>query len=164
MTTQISETAVQTSVVVDVPLQRAFDAFTQDMAGWWPPDHHILEGELAEMRFEPREGGRIYDVAVDGSECQWARVLAFDPPERIVFSWDITPQWKIQTDPDKTSEVEVRFIPADGNRTRVELEHRNLDRHGEGWEGMRDAVGSPGGWGRGLVRFAEYAAGSVETP
>ena len=157
MNTQTAETAVQTSIVVEAPQQLAFDVFTKDMAGWWPPDHHILEGELAEMVFEMKEGGRVYDVGVDGSECQWARVLAFEPPGRVVISWDITPQWKLQTDPEKTSEVEFRFIPEGPERTRVELEHRHLDRHGEGWEGMRDAVGSPEGWNRGLRAFGDRA-------
>lgn len=163
MNTQTAETAVQASIVIEAPRQLAFDVFTQDMAGWWPPDHHILDGELAEMVFEMEEGGRVYDVGVDGTECQWARVLAFDPPGRVVISWDITPQWKLQTDPEKTSEVEFRFIPEGPERTRVELEHRHLDRHGEGWEGMRDAVGSPEGWNRGLRAFgdrAEEVAGS----
>ena len=157
MNTQTAETAVQTSIVVEASQELAFDVFTEDMAGWWPPDHHILEGELAEMVFEMEEGGRVYDVGVDGSECQWARVLAFEPPGRVVISWDITPQWKLQTDPEKTSEVEFRFIPEGPERTRVELEHRHLDRHGEGWEGMRDAVGSPEGWNRGLRAFGQRA-------
>ena len=156
MTTQIADTAVRTSIVVDASQQLAFDVFTQDMGGWWPPDHHILEGELAEMVFELREGGRIYDVGVDGSECQWARVLAFEPPERVVISWDITTHWKLETDPARTSEVEVRFVAEGPERTRVELEHRHLDRHGEGWQNMRGAVGSPGGWQGGLQRFAEH--------
>jgi uncharacterized protein YndB with AHSA1/START domain len=156
VTTRTAETAVQTSIVVDAPAQLAFDVFTQDMASWWSPDHHIIEAELAEMVFELREGGRVYDVGVDGSECQWARVLAFDPPERLVISWDITPQWKLQTDLAKTSEVEVRFIAEGPERTRVEVEHRHLDRHGDGWQGMRDAVGSPGGWNGGLRRYAQY--------
>jgi uncharacterized protein YndB with AHSA1/START domain len=81
-------------------------------------------------------------------------VLAYEPPSRVVFSWDIDLGWKIETDPDKTSEVEVRFTSDGPDRTRVELEHRNLDRHGAGWERMRDAVGSPDGWGAGLQRFA----------
>jgi uncharacterized protein YndB with AHSA1/START domain len=106
------------------------------------------------MVFEPRVGGGIYDRGVDGSECRWARVLAYEPPIRVVFSWDIDLDWEIETDPDKTSEVEVRFTPDGPDRTRVELEHRNLDRHGAGWERMRDAVGSPGGWRAGLQRFA----------
>jgi len=156
VTTQIADTAVRTSIVVDAPQQLAFDVFTQDMGGWWPPDHHILEGELAEMVFELRAGGRIYDVGVDGSECQWARVLAFEPPERVVISWDITTEWKLETDLARTSEVEVRFVAEGPERTRVELEHRHLDRHGEGWQNMRGAVGSPGGWQGGLQRFAEH--------
>ena len=156
MTTQIADTAVRASIVVDAPQQLAFDVFTQDMGGWWPPDHHILEGELAEMVFERREGGRIYDVGVDGSECRWARVLVFEPPERVVISWDITTHWKLETDPARTSEVEVRFVAEGPERTRVELEHRHLDRHGEGWQNMRGAVGSPGGWQGGLQRVAEH--------
>jgi uncharacterized protein YndB with AHSA1/START domain len=147
-------TSVRSSVVVDAPAERAFSVFTDDIGSWWNPDHHILEGQLAEMVFEPREGGHVYDRGVDGSECRWARVLAFEPPERFVISWDINLEWKLETDLDKTSEVEVRFIPEGPDRTRVELEHRNLDRHGDGWEGMAGAVGSPGGWQGGLELFA----------
>ena len=154
MSIQTADTAVRTSIVVEAPVERAFDVFTQQMPSWWHPDHHILRGELAEMVFEPRVGGGIYDRGVDGSECRWARVLAYEPPSRVVFSWDIDLEWKIETDRDKTSEVEVRFRAEGPERTRVELEHRNLDRHGAGWERMRDAVVSPGGWGAGLQRFA----------
>jgi len=153
-------TAVTKSIVVDAPLGRAFAVFTQDMASWWPPEHHIIEAPLASMVFEAREGGRVYDVGTDGSECQWARVLAYDPPNRVVFSWDISLQWQIETDPAKTSEVEVRFVPEGEHRTRVELEHRHLDRHGDGWEGVREAVRSGGGWGMGLERFARRVAGA----
>jgi uncharacterized protein YndB with AHSA1/START domain len=105
--------------------------------------------------FEPRVGGYLYDRGVDGSECRWARVLAYEPPSRVLLSWDISPRWQIETDLEKTSEFEVRFIAEAPDRTRVELEHRNLDRHGEGWEGERDAVGSEGGWLLYLERFAE---------
>ena len=114
------------------------------------------------MVFETREGGRVYDVGADGSECQWARVLAYEPPHRVVFSWDISLEWQIESDPGRTSEVEVRFIAEESDRTRVELDHRRLDRHGEGWEGMRDAVGSPEGWDLGLHRFAQHV-GSIAT-
>jgi uncharacterized protein YndB with AHSA1/START domain len=107
------------------------------------------------MVFERRVGGHIYDRGVDGSECRWARVLAYEPPARVVFSWDVTPQWELESDRARTSEVEVRFVALGSNRTRVELEHRNLERHGEGWEGIRDAVASPGGWPAGLRAFAE---------
>lgn len=159
MTTQATDTAVRTSITVDAPQDRAFDVFTKGIGTWWPPEHHILQAELAEMVFEPRVGGNVYDRGVDGSECRWARVLAYEPPNRVVFSWDISLQWRIEPDPNKTSEIEVRFVPEGPERTRVELEHRNLDRHGEGWEQMRDAVGSPDGWGVGLLRFAERVNG-----
>ena len=157
--TDTQTTAVTMSIVVDVPVEKAFGVFTEDMGSWWPPEHHIIEAPLAEMVFEPRVGGRIYDVGTDGSECQWARVLAYDPPSRFVFSWDISLQWQIETDHAKTSEVEVRFIAEETNRTRVELEHRHLDRHGDGWQAMRDGIGSPDGWGSGLRRFADRVAG-----
>jgi uncharacterized protein YndB with AHSA1/START domain len=156
MTTQSSETAVRTSTIVEAPIERAFSVFTEGIGSWWPETHHILEGELAEMVFEPRVDGNIYDRGVDGSECRWARVLAYEPPHRVVFSWDINTSWQLEADPEKTSEVEVRFTPEGEDRTLVELEHRNIDRHGEGWERMRDAVGSQGGWD--LRRFAEVAA------
>ncbi len=149
-------TAVTTSVVVDVPQARAFSVFTDEIGTWWDPDHHLLpEGaELKAMVFEPRAGGQVIDVLSDGTESRWARVLAYDPPDRVVFSWDINVRWEIETDPERASEVEVRFIAEAPDRTRVELEHRNLDRHGDGWEQMRDAVGSPDGWGGGLRRYA----------
>jgi uncharacterized protein YndB with AHSA1/START domain len=105
--------------------------------------------------FEPREGGHLYDRGVDGSECRWARVLAYEPPNRVVISWDISPQWQIETNLEKTSEVEVRFVSEAPERTRVELEHRNLERHGEGWNQERDAVGGEGGWPLYLQRYAE---------
>jgi len=158
MSAQITDTAVQASVVVDAPIDKAFTVFTTDIGTWWPPEHHILEGELAEMIFEPRVGGHVYDRATNGNECRWARVLVYEPPTRIVFSWDISLQWQLEPDQERTSEIEVRFIAESPDRTRVELEHRKLDRHGDGWESMRDAVGSPEGWTVGLMRFAEQAA------
>jgi uncharacterized protein YndB with AHSA1/START domain len=154
MTVPVNDTSVRTSIMVQAPAERAFTVFTADMGSWWPPEHHLLTGELDEMVFE-RVGGRVYDRAKDGSECVWARVLSYEPPHRVVFSWDINLQWEIETDRGKTSEVEVRFVPEGPDRTRVELEHRHLDRHGNGWENMRDAVGSPDGWGVGLRRLAD---------
>jgi len=154
MTAQATDTAIRTSIVVEAPVERAFQVFTDDIGSWWDPDHHLLDAPLAEMVFEPRVGGRILDRGTDGSENSWARVLAYEPPHRVVFSWDISLRWQIEPDPARTSEVEVRFVAEGPERTRVELEHRNLDRHGDGWEGMRDAVGSPNGWDSGLRRLA----------
>jgi uncharacterized protein YndB with AHSA1/START domain len=155
MTPAATDTAVTASIHVGVPPERAFEVFTADIGSWWNPDHHILQGELAEMVFEPRVGGSIYDRGVDGSECRWARVLAYDPPARLVFSWDISPSWQVETDPARSSEVEVRFTADPSGGTFVELEHRHLDRHGDGWEGVREAVGSPGGWPSGLERLGQ---------
>ena len=155
MSTQAAETSVRTQVVVEAPIERAFRVFTEDFGSFKPPEHNLLGAEIAETVFEPHEGGSLYDRGVDGSECRWARVLAYEPPNRVVFSWDINPQWQLETNPEKASEVEVRFVAKAADRTRVELEHRNLERHGEGWEGIRDAVGSPGGWPLYHQRFAE---------
>jgi uncharacterized protein YndB with AHSA1/START domain len=154
MTTQVQETSVTTQTVVDAPIDHAFRVFTEGIGSWWDPGHHILEAELAEMVFEPSVGGHIIDRGTDGSECRWARVLAYDPPHRVCFSWDINLRWQLETDPTKASEIEVTFTEDGPTRTRVVLTHQHLDRHGEGWEAMRDAVGS--GWT--LDRFAEVAA------
>ncbi|HEX6711828.1 MAG TPA: SRPBCC family protein, partial [Thermoleophilaceae bacterium] len=123
---QSPSTSVTKSIVVDAPIERAFHVFTQEMSSWWPPDHHILDAPLAETVVEPHVGGRMYDRGTDGSECQWARVLAYEPPTRFVFSWDINLQWQIETDLERTSEIEVRFTPEGEGRTRVDLEHRLL--------------------------------------
>ena len=155
MSTQAQATSVRTQVVVEAPIERAFSVFTEQFDRIKPREHNLLAVEIAETVFEPRVGGHIFDRGVDGSECRWARVLAFEPPNRVVFSWDISPQWQIEPDPDKTSEVEVRFIAETPDRTRVELEHRNLDRHGPGWEAGRDAVDSEGGWPLYLQRLAD---------
>jgi uncharacterized protein YndB with AHSA1/START domain len=155
VSTQASDTSVQNSVVVDAPIERAFAVFTDDFGSFKPREHNMLQVDIAETVFETHVGGHIYDRGVDGSECRWARVLAFEPPNRVVFSWDISPHWQIETDPDKASEVEVRFIAETPERTRVELEHRNLDRHGEGWEGVREGVHGDQGWPLYLGRFAE---------
>ena len=158
MSTQAELTAVRTQIVVEAPIARAFRVFTEDFDRIKPREHNLLDVEIAETVFEPRVGGHIYDRGVDGSECRWARVLAYEPPNRIVFSWDISPEWQIETDLEKTSEVEVRFVSETPQRTRVELEHRNLDRHGRGWESERDGVGGEAGWPLYLRRFVELLA------
>ena len=159
MSTQTTDTSVQSAIVVDAPIDRACAVFTDGMGSWWPREHLILQVDLAETVFEPRQGGHVYDRGVDGSECQWGRVLAYEPPTRVVFSWDISLQLQLEGDPQRTSEVEVRFLAEGPDRTRVELEHRNLDRHGGGWEQMRDVVASPDGWALSLRNFgAQFTA------
>jgi uncharacterized protein YndB with AHSA1/START domain len=159
MTTQSPDTVVRTEIVVGASVEQAFRAFTEQFDQIKPREHNMLGDDIAESSFEPRAGGRVYDRGVDGSECQWGRVLAYEPPGRIVFSWDISPQWQIESDPARTSEVEVRFVTEGDGRTRVALEHRHLDRHGDGWEGMREGVGGDQGWPLYLQRFAGLAGG-----
>jgi uncharacterized protein YndB with AHSA1/START domain len=152
--TRETSTTIRTAIVVEAPVERAFRVFTEQFDQVKPREHNMLGVEIAETVFEPRVGGRVYDRGVDGSEFQWARVLAFEPPDRVVFSWDLSPQFQIESDLERASEVEVRFVPESAERTRVELEHRNLDRHGPGWEGTRESVGGEGGWPLYLQRYA----------
>jgi uncharacterized protein YndB with AHSA1/START domain len=155
MSIQAQDTSVRAEIVVEAQLERAFAVFTEGFGRFKPPEHNLLAVEIAETVFEPHVGGHLYDRGLDGSECRWARVLAYEPPHRIVLSWDISPQWQLETDPAKTSEWEVRFFAETPQRTRVELEHRKLERHGEGWKEEREGVAGDGGWPLYLQRFAE---------
>ncbi len=150
--------AVVTAIVVDAPIAEAFAIFTERFGDFKPREHNMLDVPVAQTVFEPRVGGHIVDRGADGSECRWARVLAFEPPERVVFSWDISPQWQIETNPDVTSEVEVRFVAEAPHRTRLELEHRHLGRHGAEWQGLRDGVADADGWPLYLARYADLLA------
>jgi uncharacterized protein YndB with AHSA1/START domain len=154
MTQFETATTVRRQIVVNAPISEAFRVFTERFGDFKPREHKLLQAAIAETVFEPRVGGNIYDRAVDGSECRWARILVFEPPDRVVFSWDISPRWQIETNTDLTSEVEVRFFAETPERTRVELEHRNLDRHGAGWESVRDGVDNEAGWPLYLQRYA----------
>ena len=151
--TQETTTVVRRQIAVQAPIERAFAVFTERFGDFKPPEHNLLRASITETVFEPRVGGHIYDRGSDGSECRWARVLAYEPPELVTISWDIGPSWEIETDPDKTSEVEIRFIAESPDRTRVELEHRHLDRHGDGWQGVRDGVDNDQGWPLYLERY-----------
>jgi uncharacterized protein YndB with AHSA1/START domain len=153
-----TEVTVRQHVVVDAAIGRAFSVFTERFGDFKPREHNLLNAAIAETVFEPWVGGNIVDRAVDGTECRWARILVYEPPVRLVFSWDISPQWSIVTDPDMTSEVEVRFDSETPERTRVELEHRHLDRHGPGWEAVADGVDGDEGWPLYLARYAALAA------
>ena len=149
---------VRKQVVVATPIEHAFSVFTERFGDFKPPEHNLLGAPITETVFEPVAGGHIIDRAVDGTECRWARILAFEPPDRVVFSWDIGPQWQIETDPDQTSEVEVRFFTEAPGRTRIELEHRHLDRHGPGWPAVADGVDGDQGWPLYLDRYAALFA------
>lgn len=152
--TQAAAAVVRRQIVVQAPIEKAFAVFTERFGDFKPAEHNLLAAPIAETVFEPRVGGHIYDRGVDGSLCRWARVLAYEPPQRVLFSWDIGPTWQLEPDPANTSEVEVRFVAEAPERTRVELEHRNLDRHGPGWQTVSDGVGHDAGWPLYLDRYA----------
>jgi len=149
-----TQTAVTAELIVNAPIERAFAVFTERFGDIKPPEHNLLAEPIVETVLEPWVGGYIVDRAADGSECRWARILVFEPPNRLVFSWDISPRWQLETDPDLTSEVEVRFVADGPERTLVELEHRNLDRHGTGWEAVSEGVEGDQGWPLYLARYA----------
>jgi uncharacterized protein YndB with AHSA1/START domain len=144
---------IRHTIVVDAPLERAFRVFTERYGDFKPREHNLLAVPIAETVFEARVGGTIYDHGVDGSVCAWARVVAFEPPNRLVFTWDIGPTWHLETDPARCSEVEVRFLAESESHTRVELEHRHIERHGDGWEAVASGVGGDAGWPLYLSRY-----------
>ena len=152
------ESAVRKTLNTNVPIERAFAVFTEEMAAWWPATHHIAKQPFTEIVVEQRSGGRWFERAADESECEWGRVRAWEPPQRVVFSWHLQGDWSYDPNPEKASEVEIRFFAEGAGKTRVELEHRGLERHGAGWEQIRTGVDSPGGWNAVLEQFAKAVA------
>jgi len=164
MQNTIEEAVVRKSVRVAVPIDRAFSVFVEQMETWWPATHHIGKTPFESIFVEPRVGGRWYERDVNGNFCDWGKVLAWDPPHRVTFSWHVRPghdqpDWKCDPDPAKASEVEIRFT-ADGlGATLVELEHSKLERHGKGYEKLREIFDGPGAWVSILQQFAKTANG-----
>lgn len=159
MTTTDSTTdiPVRKSITVRASVERAFQVFTAEMDTWWPRSHHIGKVPMKKTLMEGWEGGRCYSEQIDGSECDWGRVVVWEPPARFVMAWQIDHKWGYQPDLAKSSEVEVRFTPTADGGTQVDLEHRYFDRMGEGASEMRVAVGNPGGWSGLLDLFAARA-------
>ena len=153
---------VRKSVRVGAPPDRAVAVFTAGIGRWWPKSHHIGAVDLDTVVIEPKVGGRWYERYVDGSECDVGKVLAWEPPARLVLVWQIAANWKY--DPGLVTEVEVRFFADGAAATRVELEHRNLERFGEGVEAMRQAIDSADGWTGILQLFKQAAEQSEERP
>ena len=166
MTNQTASTdvlePVRYAVTVPLSVDRAFALFTDGYNSWWP-GHHIGQAEMAEAVLEARTGGRYYERGVDGSECEWGRVLACEPPHRIVVAWQITANgdaWVYDPDLARASEFEATFREQPDGRTVIELEHRNIGRHGAGAAGIYRGVGGPGGWPGILENYATVAAAS----
>jgi uncharacterized protein YndB with AHSA1/START domain len=156
MTAQTAVEPVRVEVRVTAPPERAFEAFTAGFATWWPRDsHHVGEQPPQDVALEPAAGGRWFERAGDGTECDWGRVLAWEPPGRLVLAWQLGADWRY--DPDLVTEVEVRFT-ADGDGTRVQVEHRRLERFGERAAEMRTVLDSDGGWTGLLRRYAQHAS------
>ena len=151
-------TSVHASITVEAPIERAFEVFTDGFGDWFPRQYNLMQSDIVERVFEPRAGGEVYDRGADGEECHWGRVLEYEPPNRVVLGWGISPEWQVEADPDRISEVDVRFIAESDERTRVELEHRHIDRHGDGWEQLLGALGGEGGWPGCLRGYAERIA------
>lgn len=147
---------VRKSLIVRADPSKAFAVFTGGMGRWWPASHSIGTSPLKEVVLEPRAGGRWAERGEDGSECEWGKVLAWEPPSRILLAWQIGADWK--HDPDLVTEVEVTFTPHGEGETRVVLEHRLLERYGDKAEDVRTAISSEGGWQMLLGRFGEAAA------
>ncbi len=152
MTATISPAPVRKSIAVNATPERAFAVFTANMGRWWLRTHTINAAPMADVVIEPRVGGRWYERGEDGSQCEWGKVLAWEPPHRVLLAWQINGEWKY--DAALVTEVEVNFIP-DGSGTRVELEHRHLERMGAAAEAARQAVDSPGGWSGLLQAFSQ---------
>lgn len=153
--TGVTETAaVRKTITVNAGVEHAFRVFTEGYDSWWPRTHHIGKVPMQKAIIETRAGGRCYTIQTDGAECDWGRVLVWDPPHRLVLAWQITHEWGYEPDLSKSSEVDIRFIPEPGGRTRVDLEHRYFERHGAGGTAMRTAVDAANGWSGLLQLFA----------
>ena len=148
---------VRKCIRVKATPERAFRVFAQEMDTWWPKTHHIGKSPMKGIVVEGRPGGAIYTEQEDGNQCPWASVVTWEPPHRFVFAWQITPEWQYEPDLSKCSEVELLFTPTDDGMTLVELEHRNIQRHGGACEKVRQDVSSEGGWGMILTLFAAKA-------
>lgn len=149
---------VSVTVTVEAPAGHAFAVFTEQVDAWWPRAYGLGATERSDLVLEPGEGGRWYERGADGAECDWGRVLVWDPPHHLVLSWQIAPGFVPEADPDRASRVEVRFAPDGAERTVVTLVHDGFERHGTGWESMRDAVSGQGGWPGILATYGEVAS------
>ncbi|MFC4946187.1 SRPBCC family protein [Pseudonocardia sp. GCM10023141] len=157
MTTTAPIPPITGTVTVALPLDKAFGVFTSSINSWWPHQFHIGAAEVAEVVLESGEGGRWYERGVDGVECDWGRVLAWEPPNRLVFTWQINGMWQFDPDPTHASEIEATFAADGPDQTTVTVEHRYFERL-EGGQAINDAIRGGGGWELLLDGFAKSVA------
>jgi uncharacterized protein YndB with AHSA1/START domain len=157
MNTDDGSGAVRVSVTVEAPIDRAFQVFTEQCDAWWPRSHRLGEAERIGVVLEPRIGGHWYEQTKDGKACDWGRVLAWDPPEHLVLSWQIGVGFVPEPDPERASRVDVSFEAVRPDATKVTVVHSDFERHGEGWEAMREGVSNEGGWPGILPAYAKVA-------
>lgn len=143
---RIAPAPIRRTLQVHASAERAFDVFVGHMGSWWLKSHSLLQSAQKDVIVEPRTGGRWYEVGEDGDERMWGRVIEWDRPARIVLAWQLTADWEY--DPAFETTVEVRFT-AEGDGTRVDFEHRDLERYGARAEELRGGyeTGMDGGWG-----------------
>jgi len=157
MSQHVDAAVVRRTITVTASQQHAFEVFTAQLGTWWPKEFSIGEADMADFVIERKVGGRWYEVGVDAKECDTGRVIAFEPPDRVTLAWHLDGNFQYDPDPAHASEVEVRFIAEDATHTRVELEHRHFERHGETAEALLGVVDSPNGWAYCLDLFAKQA-------
>jgi uncharacterized protein YndB with AHSA1/START domain len=160
-TVETANPPVRKSVTVGAGVEHAFSVFTEGFDTWWPRSHSIGGAPLAKAVIEGKVGGRCYQQSVDGSQCDWGRILVWEPPSRVVLAWQLNPKWEYEPDMAKASEVEITFNAEAGGSTRVDLEHRHFDRHGAGADLMRRGVDAPEGWGGLLQMYAAVAGRTI---
>jgi uncharacterized protein YndB with AHSA1/START domain len=143
---QAADTDVRVEVTVEAPIERAFDVFTRRVDTWWPRMYHLGQAERVDLVIEPRAGGRWYERGADGKEAEWGKVLVWEPPHHLVLAWQISARYATEPDPERASRVDVQFAADSPARTTVTLVHSQLERHGEGWQSLREGVANEGGW------------------
>lgn len=148
---------VRKTLTVAAPESVAFEVFTSRMATWWPmTTHHIGKVDCKDVVVEPKAAGRWFERGIDGSECEWGRVLVWSPTKRVVLDWQITNEWSFN--PELHTEVEITFEAVDAGSTRVVLVHRGLEAYGAAAEQMKQIFDSDGGWTGILARYVDAAA------
>jgi len=155
--TLIHPAPVRKSVVVKATAEKSFATFTSGIGRWWPRSKSIGSAPQADVVLEPRVGGRWYERGTDGSECEWGKVLQWQPPSRVVLAWQIGSDWKF--DPTLVTEVEITFTALSADETQVEIEHRHLERLGDGAAKARDAFDSEDGWTGVLKELSGFLRG-----